>query len=258
MKRVVTGLALGAAAWAFVFLTPKWAFYLVTAGLSAAALHEFFGIASKCGALPFRLVGHVAAAIWLLLPDLDRASFTPFLAIMLLCLAAFAKRPFESVLPAAAATLAGVLYVAGPMHWGIRLHDFSPQWLFLAMLVVAVGDVAAYAIGKRFGRRKLAAHTSPDKTWEGTVASLAASVAVGTWYAVTFLEPGIGAAGAAALAAAVNVAGQVGDLVESALKRGAGIKDSGSLLPGHGGILDRIDGLLLGIPVMYAAARILA
>ena len=159
----------------------------------------------------------------------------------------------------------------------LRAPDLGALYLLYLMLLVWCGDIAAYYVGRAIGKHKLAPRISPGKTWEGAIASVVAAVIVGlllfhyinpiadacrgvhllvdsasissrasgesfafsiapTWFVV-------------GLAVCVNVAAQVGDLVESALKRGAGMKDSGTLLPGHGGVLDRIDALLFALPV---------
>jgi phosphatidate cytidylyltransferase len=152
--------------------------------------------------------------------------------------------------------------------------------LLYLLLVVWTGDTLAYYAGRAFGRHKLAPRISPGKTWEGAIASLVAAVTVGGLmfsYAAQIsgwlyhaglvtrrhaylakAPPGIAAV--VILSAAINLAAQLGDLIESLIKRGAGIKDSGALLPGHGGILDRIDGLLFAAPVLwcYAAFRVLS
>ena len=113
-----------------------------------------------------------------------------------------------------------------------------------------LGDTCAYFAGKGFGRHKLAPHISPHKTWEGSAASLAGSVIFGILYLPCVL-PVVSMVEAGLLSAVVNLAGQAGDLAESALKRGAGLKDSSTLLPGHGGLLDRVDSTLFALPVVY-------
>jgi phosphatidate cytidylyltransferase len=138
--------------------------------------------------------------------------------------------------------------------------------------VVWAGDIFAYFVGKAIGRHRMSPEISPKKTWEGAVASVVASVVVGTlWFQhsagiSTWLlqvglierrdgmfglqQPSLGVI--VALSAIVNVAAQLGDLVESLIKRGAGVKDSGAILPGHGGMLDRIDAMLFAVPVVWA------
>ena len=169
----------------------------------------------------------------------------------------------ERVLPIAAAGFFGLIYVAYPLTLlpQIIARENGPTLLIFLMLVVWTGDIAALYVGKAFGKRKLAPALSPNKTQEGALASLAGSVAIaGVLVAVCQT---VGRHGSTALhiseplwqtlllAAVVNIAAQVGDLVESALKRGVGVKDSGTMLPGHGGILDRIDALLVGAPVLW-------
>ena len=126
-------------------------------------------------------------------------------------------------------------------------------WVYLALVPVWAGDVGAYVAGSVIGRRKVAPRISPGKTWEGTLAGfLAAAIAV--WFVGTqVFSPGLPTEILAPVALAVGPAGLCGDLLESALKRAAGVKDSGTIFPGHGGVLDRIDSLLLVAPVIALA-----
>ena len=119
-----------------------------------------------------------------------------------------------------------------------------------------IGDTGAYYVGKNFGRHKLAPAVSPGKTWEGAAASAVTGVVFGLIYLPLAIK-GTSLPIAGALALAANVAGQVGDLAESAIKRGAGVKDSGSLLPGHGGMLDRVDSSMFALPVLYTLSTFL-
>ncbi len=122
--------------------------------------------------------------------------------------------------------------------------------MLLALALNWIGDTAAFAAGKTFGRRKLAPRLSPAKTWEGAAASFAVSLAFGYLY-VRWLLPETPALAGLAVAGAGNIAGQLGDLAESLMKRGAGVKDSGNSLPGHGGWLDRLDSTLFTLPVVH-------
>ena len=123
------------------------------------------------------------------------------------------------------------------------------------MLLSWAGDIAALYIGRPFGKHKMAPRVSPAKSWEGAAGSVAGGMLVGGIYA-HYLIPQAPLVEALALAAAGNIAGQLGDLCESALKRGAGVKDSGTLLPGHGGWLDRIDSSLFSVPIVYALLKL--
>ena len=170
-------------------------------------------------------------------------------AILAMALA-LRSRDLTDFLPGAAALVLGVLYVFGTLRCAIELRAIQAYWLFFALSLNWVGDIAALYIGKLVGRHKLAPHVSPAKTWEGSAASVAASVIYGAIYLPRLL-PAAPLVEALGLTAVANIAGQFGDLCESALKRGAGVKDSGTLLPGHGGWLDRIDSSLFALPVVY-------
>jgi phosphatidate cytidylyltransferase len=183
------------------------------------------------------------------LPSIEAVFF-----LFVLGIAAFTvwtKCPLVEVLPAAGMSASGLILVAFPLSFAIRLHGTGtqgPPLLLFAMVIIWVGDTAAYFAGRAIGKHALAPHLSPKKTWEGTVASFVGSLIVALLFArfMTVPLPHL-----LAMAALGNVAGQVGDLLESGYKRSAGIKDSGTILPGHGGVLDRIDALILAIPVVW-------
>jgi phosphatidate cytidylyltransferase len=162
----------------------------------------------------------------------------------------FGRTPPTEALPAFGAFAFGVPYFALGAVAAYRLQQLDPWLLFLGFAIVFLGDAAAYYFGSNFGRHKMAPVVSPNKSWEGAAAGLATAVlAAAAWSAWR-----LGAVPweLLALAAVTGVAAQLGDLAESLLKRGSGIKDSGRLLPGHGGVLDRIDALLFALPVLLA------
>ena len=176
--------------------------------------------------------------------------------------------------PAAAASTFAFAYIAIPMSLlvEIRQQPAGAIWTIYTLLAVWAGDIFAYFVGKSLGRHRMAPEVSPKKTWEGAVASVVASVIVGTLWiqhapstSSSLLRIGLidrrdGMFGLeqpplwpiVLLSVAVNIAAQLGDLVESVIKRGAGVKDSGTILPGHGGMLDRIDAMLFAVPVVWA------
>jgi phosphatidate cytidylyltransferase len=161
------------------------------------------------------------------------------------------KRPMVEALPAAGISSSALLFVGLPLSYAIRIHGMGrigPWILLFALVITWIGDTAAYFVGRSIGRHKMAPILSPNKTWEGAAASMAGALLLGWWlsYRVNVPTPIV-----LGLAAAGNVAGQMGDLLESAFKRSAGVKDSGSILPGHGGMLDRIDALILTLPVVW-------
>jgi len=157
-------------------------------------------------------------------------------------------------LPAAGAFTLGIIYIFGAWRFASELRLMNPHWLMFAMLLSWAGDTAALYVGKAFGKNKMAPRISPAKTWEGAAGSVIGAIFAG-WVYAHFLIPSAPMAQIALVAIGGNIAGQVGDLAESAFKRGAGVKDSGTLLPGHGGWLDRIDSSLFAVPVVYVLLR---
>ena len=272
MKRVLTALVLIPLVFAVIYLSQRWPILLlslifIVAGL---ALWEYLGLADAIGAKTPRVVaivflGLLLAAVFRV-PEL-MAPVSGALALALLAICTF-RSPLERVLPDAAYSVFGLLYIGLSMStiYLLSAADNGPSLLVFLLLVVWAGDIAALYVGRAFGRWTLAPKLSPNKTWEGSMASVVASIAVAvalvlvggtlTARSIEYLSyPGsywhwVG------LAVLLNIAGQVGDLAESAIKRGAGVKDSGKILPGHGGVLDRIDALLLAAPVLWYAQLI--
>ena len=193
-------------------------------------------------------LGIAAGLAMLFAPD-------PFLVALLTAFAAMTlslgSRDLAGALPSAAASLLGVIYIFGAWRCAIGLRAINPHWLMIALLVSWAGDTAALYAGRAFGRHKLAPRISPAKTWEGFAGSVIGGTLAGGIYA-HFLIPPAALWGVLAVSAGANIAGQIGDLCESAFKRGAGLKDSGTTLPGHGGWLDRMDSSLFSVPVVYA------
>ena len=161
------------------------------------------------------------------------------------------RRPLAEALGDIGISSAGLLFIALPLSAVVRIHAVNaigPKLLLFTLVLVWVGDMLAYFVGRSFGRMLMAPQLSPKKTWEGAAANLLGSAIVGVslfgWLNMDAFQ-------AVMMACLANIAGQAGDLLESAYKRGAGVKDSGTLLPGHGGILDRIDALILAAPVVW-------
>ena len=153
----------------------------------------------------------------------------------------------------AAGTLLAVIYVGWLLGYGILLHHTSPRGDELILFLVGVtwvGETAAYVVGSTLGRHRLAPVVSPRKTVEGSVAQVVASLATGAALGA-WLLPGCRLASVVAAGGLLGVVGQVGDLTESVIKRSVGVKDAAALIPGHGGVLDRIDSLLFNLPAFY-------
>jgi phosphatidate cytidylyltransferase len=159
---------------------------------------------------------------------------------------------FSKALPSVGVTLLGVVYIFGAWRCALLIREYSPLLLMIPLLTSWVGDTAAMYAGKAWGKEKLAPRISPGKTQVGAVASVITG-ALASAILVVFTNAPMQWPEALILGAIANVAGQIGDLCESAFKRGAGLKDSGTMLPGHGGWLDRIDASLFSIPAFYAA-----
>jgi phosphatidate cytidylyltransferase len=244
MSRVLTALVLFPIAVYGTFFAPPPVFVGIVAIVALLCFHEFAGIVAGHGIERPGWLAYAAGLLVLLNP-------APFvLAGVALLATALRATELPRVLPAAAAAVFGLVYVFGGWRSAIDLRALSANWLFFALAINFVGDIAAYYTGRAFGRHKLAPAISPAKSWEGSAGSMAAAVAFGILW-----RPQLGSevplAEAIGLAMAGNIAGQLGDLAESAMKRGAGVKDSGSLLPGHGGFLDRLDSSLFSMPVVY-------
>ncbi|MGH9572606.1 MAG: phosphatidate cytidylyltransferase [Candidatus Acidiferrales bacterium] len=161
------------------------------------------------------------------------------------------KRPLHDALPAISVSSAGLLFIALPFSYLVRLDEIEVrgrQLVLFTLCLVWAGDIVAFFVGRSIGRVKMAPALSPKKTWEGAAGNVIASLAVGYGFAV-WMHADV--AVMLLIAALANIAGQMGDLLESSYKRGASVKDSSGLLPGHGGMLDRIDSLILAAPVVW-------
>jgi len=279
MKRILTALVLIPIVLGLVFLPARWEgiFTLFTAGVAMLAAWEYLGLTVLRGANPPRLA--VILAILMLFGarlfvdsfEFLRQTEVVFgaLGLALLVFCTF-RSPVDRMMADASAAIFCFFYTGLMLLALPALHDDAegngPSLVTFLFCVVWAGDIAALYVGRAWGRRKLAPTLSPNKTWEGSIASVLGSMLVAggllalanalaewnfvklsfhgeIWYWLV-------------LAVIVNIAAQVGDLAESALKRSVGVKDSGSLLPGHGGVLDRIDALLLAAPVMWLAQAI--
>jgi phosphatidate cytidylyltransferase len=251
MKRVATALILLPIFGYLILWSPDWAFWTAVAAVAVLCFREFAALVALHEIQPPGLFGYAAGLLALFLPHKDLG----FLVIAALLAMILALRSYEmnEALPYAGALVLGVVYIFGSFRGAIDLGSMSRYWVFFAFSLNWVGDVAAFYVGRAMGKHKLAPRISPGKSWEGAMASVAASVLYAAIYFPRLL-PAVPLPEALAIAAAGNIAGQFGDLCESALKRGAGVKDSGAFLPGHGGWLDRLDSSLFALPVVYLLA----
>jgi phosphatidate cytidylyltransferase len=244
----------------------------LTLGIAAAlAARELYGVAEHGGYTPLTRTGTTLA---FLLPlgvhYFHTGQFVPpeialgaIVILAIFALVLFRRSPEQHPLGAAAITLLGVLYTAGFLSfaYALRYHNYvvtaraGSALVFYPFVLTWISDTAGYFVGRAFGRSKLMPSVSPGKTREGAVGALVfcmlASWAYAHWVLVPFASLGVRTGIALAIGAAIGVSVQLGDLVESLLKREGHVKDSSHLLPGHGGMLDRIDGMLFALPVAY-------
>jgi phosphatidate cytidylyltransferase len=248
--------------------------FVVLAALAmVAGLFEFYVLAKRRDLKPDAAIGYLAAAALFTVfyfndpgpsSDLLMMQLIPLILIVFtaatLIAATLRGAPFDKMIASTGATILGVLYVVllGSHLVAVRTgfnQALSADLLCFFFLVLMGSDTGAYFVGRAFGKRKLAPSISPVKTWEGVAGGLLAGLLMGTiahfWF---FRELPLKLA--LPLAAVMTVVGILGDLTESALKRSAGAKDTANILPGHGGLLDRLDSLLFNAPVIYYFGRI--
>jgi phosphatidate cytidylyltransferase len=275
MKRILTATVLILAVFALIFFGQLWMITLFSAIVAELAAYEYLKLAAvgaEAHGATLRIpvwwmaLG-TALAFVVTLPNVPVESQLPVLSGLTLILFAWNgfRAPLVQVLPDTAQGLFGLIYIAYPLTLVPLLwkQEDGPALVLFLMVCVWTGDIAALYIGRAFGKRKLAPRLSPGKTWVGSIASIVGSMlAAGIVIAIadtftargnTLLHISEPIWQSLLLAAILNIAAQLGDLLESAIKRGAGVKDSGTMLPGHGGILDRIDALLLAAPVLWFA-----
>ncbi len=248
MKRVLTALALIPIVGWVVLAADPMIFLGVLVIVCCLCYREYNDIAAGYGFGAPGIAGYGAGLLLLIWSDLHWLAIVG-VAIVALVLV-MRDQDLAHALPRAAFLLVGVVYVFGCWKCARPLREISPHWLMYGLALNWVGDIGAYYVGRPFGKHKLAPRVSPKKSWEGSIASVVTSGILGTLYLQRFL-PAVPLGEAIGLTVAANVAGQFGDLAESAMKRGARVKDSGGILPGHGGFLDRVDSTLFALPVIY-------
>ena len=276
-KRVLTAAVLIPAVVATVWWAHTSVVTVASTMVALLALLEFFAIGEHAGLRGYRVwTGFCAIAIfftqWLTSVEQARAVSSGFfgargpeafaassieLILLVFVVGAtgivlFGRQHVEEALGGLSVSSAALIFLVLPLSTVVRLHGagtIGRKLLLFTLVLVWAGDTAAYFVGRAVGRFRMAPKLSPKKTWEGAAANLIGSIIVALvaqrWITDVPLEHLIG------MAALANIAGQAGDLLESAYKRSAGMKDSGTLLPGHGGMLDRIDALVLAAPVVW-------
>ena len=261
MQRLLTAAVGTPLALAALFWLPGWWFFAFMAiAIDWAAYEYLIIVRPRAPRAPLRLLLVLAPiAAYAISFALSDSTDLPALRLHLMAGALvisvglgtvllFSRTPLEETIPALGILGFGIPYFALPMASVYLLRQIDPWVVFLLLAIVWLGDSAAFYVGSRIGRHKLAPVISPKKSWEGSVAGFVVGMTAAlVWTLLRLRRVDLGILTAAAVTA---VAAQVGDLVESMIKRGSGVKDSGSILPGHGGVLDRMDALLFGAPVL--------
>jgi phosphatidate cytidylyltransferase len=255
MKRVVTAIALLIVSLYLIFLAPQAVFVAGALSFALFCFREFDGLVGAHDIAKPGFFGLLCGVSLIFVPQFA----LPVVALVMVASFIRALRfpDLRHTLAYAGCVLLAAFYTFAPWRFAIELRDKSVHLLFFALALNWAGDSLAYYGGRAFGKHKLAPIVSPKKTWEGAAISVVGSIVFGLLYLGHFL-PSIRLWQIVVVSVLANVAGQFGDLAESALKRGAGVKDSSNLLPGHGGMLDRLDSSLFALPVVYVLIRVFA
>ena len=288
LKRIATAVILIPIVLLLVLRAPVPVLAVVAAAVALITVQEFLKLTESYGVQPLRLPTYIFVGLLFVLLGASAIGETPqvsglkfvlglgfscAIAPFLFLTISMRRAQMSGAYPAAAASVFAFAYIALPMAMLVQIRQqvAGAFWLLYLLLIVWAGDVFAYFVGRSLGRALMAPRISPKKTWEGAAASLAASLLVTSLLfshslqissfllRVGLIERRDGMFGLEKpemwpiilLTVALNIAAQLGDLVESLIKRGAGVKDSGTILPGHGGMLDRIDALLFATPVLW-------
>ncbi|MFY9556597.1 MAG: phosphatidate cytidylyltransferase [Blastocatellia bacterium] len=270
MKRILTAIIALPILLYTVWSSSPYFFVALTAIAAILALSEFYRLASKAGCKPLTVPGYAAGLVVIASfvfeePALAVATLTA-LTIIVLATTVYRPEQIKTSLVSVSATVFGVIYVAllSGCLVGVRMipaasaggvSHLASKLLTMFFAIVMMTDTGAYYTGRAIGRHKLAPRVSPGKTIEGSVGGFALAIVTGLVCKLTFF-PELPVAHALALGAIIGVIGQIGDLAESMLKRGSNVKDSGNLLPGHGGMLDRVDSILFSAPLLYYYSRL--
>ncbi len=257
-RRALTALATLPPILAALFLGPKLLGVGLVAGVLLVGLHEFFALLGARQLKPMRLTGYVLAVAMFLevvYPGWHPTPIWPLAALLLLFVTLQRNLSLEDTVPSAAGTLLGAVYMGGLGGTIAALLLVAPlekgPWrVVLLLAIIMASDSAAFFVGHAVGRHRLAPAVSPGKTIEGAAGGLCGGV-LGALAVRAIGLPELPPFDAVGLGVLVALMGIMGDLDESLLKRWAGVKDSGTLFPGHGGMLDRLDSLLFGAPVLY-------
>jgi len=266
-KRIITALWFVSLVVIVVWFGGQRGFTALMVVFGILAAFEFYRMAATSKAPPLTVFGLIWTAFFILSRNSELLSLfetrfgsgllMPLLltsAVVLPLIGLLSRRQKEGAFATWAWTIAGIFYVGWLLSYLVALRglDTGRNWVFFALFTTWASDTAAFFIGRRFGRHKLAPNISPGKTWEGAIGGIAGAVIMSIlFFTPTPFHLPLIYWQAIVLSLLVSILGQVGDLVESLLKRNMGVKDSGRLMPGHGGILDRLDSIIFAGVVVY-------
>ncbi|MCK4274478.1 MAG: phosphatidate cytidylyltransferase [Dehalococcoidales bacterium] len=256
-KRVVTALCGIPLLIVAIWFDGPWPWFTILAAVwGLLAVLEFYKMVGVVKFIPLTCFGMVWTLLFILHPHYDYELTVPLLltsgiALSLILLLFSLQK--EGAVTNWAWIMVGILYVGWLLSYLVTLRlDAGRDWLYLALFATFGSDTAAYFLGKAFGKHKLAPLISPGKTWEGAVAGLFGAVIISLLFTLdTPLQLPLSYWQAILLGVLISIFGQIGDLVESLLKRNSGVKESGNLMPGHGGLLDRMDSVVFAGIVVY-------
>jgi phosphatidate cytidylyltransferase len=251
LKRLIVAAILLPVFYLYIMHLPPQFFLILLWGVSSVAITEFYSMYHVRGLLKYTCIflGIVVLSASYLSTTL-LFEMIAISAITIMSMRLFLKRDPLSSLQDISPPIVGLLYIPALLTFQIQLRKLGPEWIIFLYSLVWVSDSMAYYVGKGFGKRKLYAAVSPHKTLAGAVGSIAGGALCALVLSYAFI-PLLTASSALVIGIIIGVTTIIGDLVESMFKRDAGMKDSGVIIPGHGGILDKIDGVLFGGPVLY-------
>lgn len=244
---------------AFLYYLPPQPYFFVLLSLAGmTAMWEFYSMYKVPARLyvPAVLIGGMLFYVLCMHPEFMLEGMFISLVLLLLLRLFLSETPSGSMSQIGPLGV-GIFYIVGflTFQWMLRNEAFGREYIFLLYTSIWVADSSAFYVGTYMGSRKLCPSISPNKTWEGAYGSLLGGALGAVVIKLIFAMPGLSIAGAAAIGSVMGITALLGDLIESMFKRDAGVKDSGVFIPGHGGMLDKLDGMLVGGPVLYIIVR---
>jgi phosphatidate cytidylyltransferase len=253
-KRILTGVVGIPLLVAVICFAPDWVFTIVILFVALLSLNEFYALTRPGTSRQILFVNYLSTAVLfcsLLLKGSYHIAIIPLFIIVPLALFMVRYRRKPPTIGEIGSVLMGPFYICLPLMLFVLLLDLprGQWWILFILAVIFAGDTGSFYIGRSLGKHKLS-RISPGKTWEGAIGGLLSNIAAGVICGYLFF-PSLSVISNMVVAIALGISGQIGDLAESMIKRISNAKDSGTILPGHGGLLDRIDSLLFSIPILY-------